>query len=189
MSNPLAEALAGPPETAAPQLLGSFLVSEIDGRLVRVRLTEVEAYKGEEDPASHAFNGETKRNSSMFQTPGTLYVYRSYGIHSCANTATGPVGTGWGILMRGGEVVEGEGVARERRGRADELSNGPGKLCQALGIELAHNGIDLLSAESPIRLEHGPAPEMVLSTPRIGISKAQDLLWRFVAAKPASALP
>ncbi len=189
MSTPLGEVLAGAPEEAAPRLLGSYLVSEVEGRMVRIRLTEVEAYKGEDDPASHAFNGMTERNGSMFQAPGTLYVYRSYGIHNCANTAVGPVGTGWGILMRSGELADGEAVARERRGRSDELSNGPGKLCQALGIELAHNGTDLLSADSPIRLEPGPAPEMVLSTPRVGISKAQDLPWRFVAATTASALP
>ena len=189
MSGPLAEVLAGTPEEAAPKLLGSYLISEVEGRPVRLRLTEVEAYKGEDDPASHAFNGMTERNSSMFQAPGTLYVYRSYGIHNCANTAVGPVGTGWGILMRGGEIVDGEGVARDRRGRLDELSNGPGKLCQALGIDLAHNGTDLLAPGSPIRLEPGPAPEMVLSTPRVGISKAQDRPWRFVAATTASALP
>jgi DNA-3-methyladenine glycosylase len=185
----LSDVLAREPEVAAPDLLGSYLISEVAGEYVRVRITEVEAYKGSEDPASHAFGGRTERNESMFRAPGTLYVYRSYGIHNCANSAAGPVGTGWGILIRGAEILDGEGVVRRRRGRSDQLANGPGKLTQALGIELAHNGVNLLSSESVVRLESGPTPEVVLSTPRIGISKAQQRPWRFVTAALASAMP
>ncbi|MGB7859541.1 MAG: DNA-3-methyladenine glycosylase [Acidimicrobiia bacterium] len=173
--------LAGEPELAAPRLLGNCLVSEIDDRLVRVRITEVEAYKGPDDPASHAFRGKTTRNESMFDRPGTLYCYRSYGIHTCANTAAGPVGTGWGILIRGGEVVDGAATAVERRGRRTDLTDGPGKLCQALGIGIEHNGLYLLDPDSPIRLESGPGPDYVMATPRIGISKAKERPWRFVA--------
>lgn len=184
MTPSLRQLLAGAPEDAAPRLLGSFLVSTVDEELVRVRLTEVEAYKGSDDPASHAFGGETPRNSSMFSQPGTLYIYRSYGIHWCANTATGPPGTGWGILMRAGEIVEGEGVAMRRRGRRSDLVNGPGKLTQALGIVGDHNGIDLLDPSSLIRLEKGTTPGFVMATPRIGISRAQDLPWRFVETHP-----
>ena len=183
----LFDMLAGPPEEAAPRLLGTHLISEVDGQEVRVRLTEVEAYKGQDDPASHAYRGRTPRNGSMFEKPGTLYVYRSYGIHNCANSSSGPEGIGWGILMRGGEVIAGEHVARRRRGRSDQLSNGPGKLCQALGITLDHNGIDLLSPKSQIRLEPGEQPRTVMATPRVGISKAQDRPWRFVAATVLSA--
>lgn len=179
--------LAGAPEDAAPRLLGSFLVSRVGDAEVRLRITEVEAYKGSDDPASHAFRGETPRNSSMFQRPGTLYVYRSYGVHSCANTATGPEGTGWGILIRGGEVVDGAGIAARRRGHRSDLADGPGKLCQALGIELAHNGTDLLDPSSVIRLESGETPDFVMATPRIGISKAKERPWRFVAASQLSA--
>lgn len=182
MTTDLRSLLSNPPEEAAPRLLGSYLVSDLGGRRVKVRITEVEAYKGSEDPASHAYRGRSERNDSMFQQPGTLYVYRSYGIHACANTAAGPEGVGWGILIRGGEVEEGHGVVRERRGRLNDLTNGPGKVCQSLGIEVEHDGIDLLDPESTIRLEPGPAPEMVLSTPRIGISKAKERSWRFVAA-------
>ncbi len=178
----LSEILAGSPEDAAPQLLGSHLVSEIDGETVVVRLTEVEAYKGSEDSASHAYRGETARNRPMFQHPGTLYVYRSYGVHWCANSAAGPPGVGWGILMRGGEIVEGERIVKRRRGRFDQLVNGPGKLTQALGITGEHNGIDLLSATSAVRLVEGSRPALVMATPRIGISKAIDLPWRFVTA-------
>lgn len=182
----IAESLAGAPEEAAPLLLGSYLVSELNGKRVRMRIGEVEAYKGDEDPASHAFRGRTSRNGSMFEKPGTLYVYRSYGVHTCANTSAGPEGVGWGILIRGGEVVEGEGIAGMRRGRSDQLADGPGKVCQALGIGLEHDGIDLLSGEGPIWIEPGPAPALIVSTPRVGISKAQDLAWRFVSAISAT---
>jgi DNA-3-methyladenine glycosylase len=179
--------LRGAPEEAAPHLLGAHLVSRVEGKEVRVRINEVEAYKGEEDPASHAYRGETARNSSMFRRPGTLYVYRSYGIHNCANTAVGPEGVGWGILIRGGDVIAGEGVAAARRGRRSELADGPGKLCQALGITVELNGTDLLDPGSVIRLDRGEKPEMVMATPRIGISKAKDLPWRFVSATQLSA--
>ena len=187
MTATLREALAGPPEEAAPHLLGSHLVSIVGGSEVRVRIVEVEAYKGDDDPASHAYRGRTTRNGSMFERPGTLYVYRSYGIHNCANTAAGPEGIGWGILIRGGEVIEGHGVVTRRRGRSDHLANGPGKLCQALGIEVTHNGLDLLDPASPIRIEPGERPEVVMATPRIGISQAKERPWRFVAATQLSA--
>jgi DNA-3-methyladenine glycosylase len=183
----LAESLSGSPEEAAPLLLGSGLVSVLGGSTVRVRITEVEAYKGSDDPASHAYRGRTRRNGSMFERPGTLYVYRSYGIHWCANVAAGPEGVGWGILFRGGEVVEGLAVARLRRGREDELANGPGKLAQALGIDHSHNGTHLLDQSSPLRLEPGPAPDLVMATPRVGISQARERPWRFVAVTAATA--
>lgn len=186
-SSGLESILAGPPEEAAPRLLGALLVSTVDDDLVIARVSEVEAYKGEDDPASHAYRGETPRNSSMFRKPGTLYVYRSYGVHHCANTAAGPEGVGWGILIRGAEIVEGEGVARRRRGRGTELADGPGKLCQALGITLDHNGIDLFDPGSSVRLRSGEPPEFVMATPRVGISRAKERMWRFVAAAQLSA--
>lgn len=178
----LEDILSDVPEEAAPQLLGADLVSRVDGQQVRVRINEVEAYKGEEDPASHAYRGETDRNRSMFRKPGTLYVYRSYGIHTCANTAAGPEGVGWGVLIRGGDVIDGEGIAIKRRGRRSDLANGPGKLCQALGIVIEMNGTDLLDQASIVHLDEGEKPEVVMATPRIGISKAKDLPWRFVSA-------
>lgn len=186
VSDDLAGILSGPPEEAAPLLLGSYLLSSLGNDLVRMRITEVEAYKGSEDPASHAYRGQTDRNGSMFGPPGTLYVYRSYGIHNCANTAAGPEGVGWGILIRGGEVVDGDWVAKRRRGRADQLTDGPGKVAQALGIGLEHNGSDLLAGKPPFWLEPGPAPSLILSTPRVGISKGQDLPWRYIAAVSAT---
>lgn len=187
MTTQLASTLAGPPEDAAPRLLGSHLLSTVDGDQVVVRITEVEAYRGSDDPASHAYRGETARNSSMFRKAGTLYVYRSYGIHNCANTAAGPEGVGWGILIRGGEVVDGNGVAARRRGFRDDLADGPGKLSQALGISLEHNGTDLFDPSSVIRLVGGVPPEFVMATPRVGISKARERMWRFVAASQLSA--
>jgi DNA-3-methyladenine glycosylase len=163
----LASQLLEPPEVTAPRLLGSLLVSEVGSASVAVRITEVEAYRGEDDPASHAFRGKTARNGSMFEIPGTLYVYRSYGVHWCANVASGPEGTGWAILFRGGDVVDGMTTARSRRGRDDQLANGPGKLCQALGIDGTHDGINLLDPRSSLRLEPGTRPEMVMATPRV----------------------
>jgi len=168
-------------------LLGSTLVSDIGGKRVAVRVTEVEAYKGSDDPASHAFGGRTRRNGSMFEQPGTLYVYRSYGIHWCCNVACGPEGVGWGVLFRGGSVIEGSGVAAQRRGRSDSLADGPGKLAQALGVGGAHDGTLLLDPASVLRLESGGTPELVMATPRIGISKAADRPWRFIEAAPVSA--
>lgn len=186
MAKRLSSVLGGSPEDAAPRLLGSHLMSRVGGDEVVVRITEVEAYKGSDDPASHAFRGETPRNGSMFGKPGTLYVYRSYGIHNCANTAVGPEGVGWGILIRAGDVIEGSWVAGRRRGFRDDLADGPGKLCQALGITLEHNGTDLLADSSDVRLEPGDPPEFVMATPRVGISKAKDRMWRFVAATQLS---
>jgi DNA-3-methyladenine glycosylase len=182
----LGRLLAGAPETAAPRLLGAELVSMVGGEKVRMRITEVEAYKGGDDPASHAFRGPTARNASMFDEPGTLYVYRSYGIHHCANTAAGPAGIGWGILIRAGEIVEGVDVARRRRGRRDRLAAGPGMVCQALAIDLSHDGTRLLDGRPPLWIEPGEPPQVVVTTGRVGISKAQDRAWRFVAAVAAS---
>ncbi len=182
----LAELLSQEPELAAPYLLGSYLVSTIGGGVVRARVTEVEAYKGSDDPASHAYGGRTQRNDSMYQRAGTLYVYLSYGIHLCANVAAGPDGVGWGILFRGAEIVEGAGIARSRRGRQANLSDGPGKLTQALGVEAEDDGLYLLDDSSPIHLEPGITPEVVVATPRVGISKAKDRPWRFVEVSAAT---
>ena len=182
----LAELLSGSPEEAAPQLLGSYLSSVVGGTTVKARIIEVEAYKGSDDPASHAYRGRTRRNGSMFERPGTLYVYHSYGIHWCANVASGPEGVGWGILFRGAEIVEGVGLARSRRGRDDQLANGPGKLTQALGIDHSHNGGYLFDESSLVRLDPGPPPDLVMATPRVGISQARDRPWRFVTVTSAN---
>lgn len=145
-----------------------------------VRLTEVEAYR-EDDPASHSHRGPTAFNRTMFDRGGLLYVYRSYGIHWCANVVTGPPGEGRAVLLRGGDPVDGVAEMTRRRGRPDHLTDGPGKLCQALGIDGSHDGMDLLDPSSPIRLLAGDLLPVAEATPRIGISRAVDRPWRFVA--------
>jgi DNA-3-methyladenine glycosylase len=150
---------------------------------VALRLTEVEAYSGEgQDPASHAHRGPTPRAEIMFGPPGRLYVYFSYGVHWCANVVVGPEGRGSAVLLRAGEVVVGEGLARSRRPAARaarDLARGPARLTQALAIGPDDKGADLLSESSSVRLHRGPAPEHVTAGPRVGISQATDLPWRF----------
>lgn len=162
----------------APQLLGALLVSEVDGRRTVVRIEEVEAYT-EDDPASHSYRGETSRNSTMFGPAGRLYVYRSYGVHWCANVVTGGVGEGAAVLLRGGSPVEGLDVMVERRhSRRGHVADGPGKLTEALGIVGSYDGHDL--SLPPIRLELAGSAVGYVTTPRIGISRATDRPWRFV---------
>ena len=167
--------------TVAQQLLGWTLESTVGGKRTAVTVAETEAYAGAEDPASHAYRGKTKRNGVMFGPPGRLYVYRSYGIHWCMNLVVAPVGTAHAVLLRGGLVTAGQDVIEQRRGRSDHLADGPGKLCQALGVTGEHDGADL--RKKPIRLLPGPGigDRAVKSTPHIGITKAADRLWRFVA--------
>lgn len=178
----LAMLLAGPVLEVAPRLIGLRVRTEIDGAPTEVSLTEVEAYAGEQDPASHAFRGRTARNGAMFGPPGTLYVYRSYGLHWCMNVVTGPPGLPHAVLLRGGAPIEGEATMVRRRGRSDHLADGPGKLTQALAVTGDHDGTSML--DGPVRLltaERVPAGA-ILATPRIGISKAADRPWRFVLA-------
>jgi len=166
-------------DDAAPRLLGCELVSSIGGEEVRVRIVEVEAYD-QFDPASHTFRGETPRNRAMFLGAGHLYVYRSHGIHFCCNVVTGEAGIGSGVLIRGAEPVHGIDAMIRRRGRGGaELSNGPGKIGQALAADLSLSGTSL--ADGPIRLIRRPAlsPEQVGIGVRVGISKAADLPRRF----------
>ena len=175
--------LAGPVLEVAPALLGARVVTRFEGRRTEVMLTEVEAYGGPADPASHAYRGRTPRNGSMFGPPGTLYVYRSYGIHWCMNVVVGAEGDAQAVLLRGGDIVAGRTTIERRRGRADQLTNGPGKLCQALAVTGDHDGSSVTAG--PVRLRPGelPAGSTVVATPRVGISRAVDRPWRFVAAR------
>ena len=168
--------LVRPVDEVAPTLLGAVLRHGT----VAVRLTEVEAYDGTSDPASHAYRGPTARNAVMFGPPGHLYVYFSYGMHWAANLICGPDGLASGVLLRAGEVVEGLEIARERRGRASDrdLARGPGRLTQALGITSEHKGAYLLDG-GPLRLEHGPPPKTIAAGPRVGVSVEVDRPWRF----------
>jgi DNA-3-methyladenine glycosylase len=163
-----------PSHRVARQLIGvTVLVNGVGGRIV-----ETEAYDGE-DPASHSYSGPTDRNRAMFGPPLHAYVYRSYGIHWCLNFVCREEGHGAGVLIRALEPVTGLETMRERRGTSDEwlLCSGPGKLCQALGVTRALNGQSL--AAPPFELRAAPEGIEVVSGPRIGISKAVDVPWRF----------
>jgi DNA-3-methyladenine glycosylase len=176
-----AEVLAGPAEEVAPLLLGAVLRH---GE-VAVELTEVEAYAGPRDPASHAFRGPTPRTAVMFGPPGHLYLYFSYGMHWAANVVCGPDGTASACLLRSGQVVEGMELARERRHGAPDrdLARGPGRLTQALGLTPEHRGLDLF-AGGPVCLEprDDTAAFEVATGPRVGVSQAADVPWRFWVA-------
>lgn len=163
----LATLLSRPADEVAPFLLGAVLT----GRGVSVRLTEVEAYLGEQDPGSHAFRGLTPRTRTMFGEPGHLYVYFSYGMHVCANIVCSPPGTASAVLLRAGEVVDGLELARERRPTAKtdaELARGPARLTKALGIVLGDDAAALDGA--PFALEAAPHPSPVAVGPRVGVS-------------------
>jgi DNA-3-methyladenine glycosylase len=186
-----------PSDEVAPALLGCVLEHETQEGLVAVELTEVEAYAGETDPASHAYRGMTGRNAVMFGPPGHAYVYFTYGMHFCVNVVCMPGGIARAVLLRAGRVTAGEPLARSRRvlRRAEagpssviparDLARGPARLCQALAIDRTQNGADLCSPASELRLRpagtrlqaHG---EPAIDTgPRVGISAAADIPWRF----------
>lgn len=165
---------------AARALLGWRIVSDLGGQRAAGILCEVEAYAGEEDPASHAYRGQTPRNEVMFGPAGHLYVYRSYGIHWCMNVVVGAAGQPRAVLLRGAEIVEGHDSVVERRGRSDHLADGPGKLTQALGVTGDLDGHDV--SQHPLRIDRRvKVPTSIEATPRIGISKATTRPWRFVA--------
>jgi DNA-3-methyladenine glycosylase len=187
----LSELLARPVLEVAPRLLGA---SFTHGG-VTVRLSEIEAYDGPNDPGSHAANGRTDRNAVMFGPPGHLYVYFTYGMHFCCNVSCGPEGRPSAVLLRAGEVVDGIEFARERRpGSSDrDLARGPARMCKALGIDRTHNGLDLDDLLVP-----GPPMREVSTGPRVGLRLAAERPWRFwvtgdptvsryVAAKPRPA--
>lgn len=186
-------------------MLGCVLEHDAPEGLVAVELTEVEAYAGELDPASHAYRGRTSRNGVMYGPPGHAYVYFTYGMHFCVNVVCLPEGTASAVLLRAGRVIAGEGLARERRAPrrpatvekpppgalpARELARGPARLCQALAINRIQNGLDLCAPDSPLRLGRagnpqagGNAPaagEGAISVgPRVGVSAGADTSWRF----------
>ena len=165
----------------AERLLGKRLVTLIGGIYTSVILCEVEAYGGANDPASHAHAGPRPRNLTMFGCAGTLYVYRSYGIHWCANVVTGPAGRGQAVLLRGGLPERGVEAMVSRRGRADHLCDGPGKLTQAVGLEGRHDGLRLDRAEEVWLEDAGVGQPEWRATARVGISKATNRPWRLLA--------
>jgi DNA-3-methyladenine glycosylase len=161
----------------APTLIGwTFLVDGVGGRIV-----EVEAYR-EDDPASHSYGGPRGRNLVMFGPPGHLYVYRSYGIHWCANIVCEPAGAGAAVLLRALEPTHGLESMRTRRAVTGDrlLCSGPGRLTQALGVTSAHNGLPVGAA--PFSLTPPETELEVVASRRIGITRAVEQPWRYLAA-------
>ncbi len=189
----------------APDLLGCVLEHQTEAGLVAVELTEVEAYAGRSDPASHAYRGKTPRNAVMFGPPGHAYVYFTYGMHFCVNVVClGEEGSASAVLLRAGAVIAGEDLARTRRTRgaasvaSRDLARGPARLCQALDIDRSLDGADVCAADSPLRVcagagnparsgnlpapgEDDPpgAPRRIATGPRVGVSSAAEIPWRF----------
>ncbi|MHA7155377.1 DNA-3-methyladenine glycosylase [Arthrobacter sp. TMN-50] len=178
--------LALPATEVAHTLLGASLTHDDGTERVAVRITEVEAYLGRDDPGSHAFRGQTARNATMFGAPGHLYVYFTYGMHYCANVVCGQPGEATGLLLRAGEIVEGRDVARGRRGfpRVElDLARGPARLAQALGLNRTFDGADLFGGPLALTLPETPAdPAVVSSGPRVGVAGAgggTEYRWRY----------
>jgi DNA-3-methyladenine glycosylase len=167
---------SAPPEDVARALIGAKLfVDHVGGRIV-----ETEAYD-ETDPASHSFRGRSARNASMFGSPGHAYVYQSYGLHWCLNIVCRETSRGAAVLVRALEPLAGIAIMQQRRGVEDVrlLCAGPGRVGQALGITRAHDGLSL--DQPPFRLEPADSEPAIVCSRRIGISKGQDVLWRFAA--------
>jgi DNA-3-methyladenine glycosylase len=170
------------PRLVARELLGAVLVCRGPDGVAAGRIVETEAYLGPDDPASHAAVGHTARNHHLFGLPGHAYVYFIYGMHWCVNAVAGNAGEGRAVLIRALAPLEGLALMRRRRGeprRAVDLANGPGKLCEALGIDRCHDGLPL--TRPPLRIRPGPpvADGGVAVSPRIGIRKAADWPLRF----------
>lgn len=166
---------------AAKRLLGCELERILpDGHVLRVRIVETEAYD-ENDPGSHTYRGKTLRNSIMFGPAGFLYVYFIYGMHHCCNVVTGPDGHGEAVLIRAVEPITGESeiIGRRHGATGKNVTNGPSKLCEALGITRELNGHDL--SRQPVRLHIKPAlaDTEIIQTTRIGLRLGADTPWRF----------
>jgi DNA-3-methyladenine glycosylase len=170
-------------DEAARELLGWHITA--NG--VTVRLTEVEAYRGADDAASHAYRGRTPRNAVMFGPAGHLYVYFTYGMHWCLNVTMGEVGEAAAVLLRAGEVVHGHHAARLRRPRVPldrDLARGPARLASTLGLDGAANGLDLFDSVVRLQPRSGP-PGLIEAGPRVGVSQEKERPWRFwLAGEP-----
>ena len=171
----------------ARDLVGCVLVRRLEGgQTLAARILEVEAYLGDgSDPSSHAHSGPTARNQSMFGPPGRLYAYKSYGIHTCANVVCEAKGIGAAVLLRAAEPLLGVDVMRAHRGidasaGGRSIASGPGRLAQALGLGVEDDGLSILGRDFGIyRSGEQEPPVTVRAGPRIGISKATDLPYRY----------
>ncbi|WP_460962596.1 DNA-3-methyladenine glycosylase [Parasphingorhabdus pacifica] len=183
MSQVTRDELGQDPLWVARWLLGCELRSDSPQGEVRVRLVEVEAYRGHDDPASHCYRGRTDRNAVMFGPAGHLYVYFVYGMHFCINVVCLTDGVPGAVLLRAGEIEVGHELAKQRRPsvRKDvQLASGPARLAGSLGITREHNGLDLTDPASPVRLYNGSDVDEddVRTGPRVGVAAAMDLPWR-----------
>jgi DNA-3-methyladenine glycosylase len=170
-----------PTAEVARDLIGKIFVKQTHGQTLAAKITETEAYLSENDPASHSATGPTPRNKAMFGQPGTLYVYKIYGIHRCINFVCGLSGTGTAVLIRASEPMKGIDIMKRNRGTDDvmKLCKGPGNLAKAFGIDTDMNFARLDTEEiCVLDSEKIPAGDIV-NTPRIGITKATGLLLRF----------
>jgi DNA-3-methyladenine glycosylase len=174
------------PAAVAEELLGYHLIRQTPQGNIRLRITETEAYKGNDDPASHAYRGLTPRNQLMFGGVGMVYVYFIYGMHYCMNIVAHRQGEVGAILLRAGEIVEGFDIIRANRPKANErdLMNGPAKLTQAMNIDMSFNGYNLLQPSETLSIEMNSHNRSIIKTSRIGISKGQEYMWRFVLGNP-----
>lgn len=171
-----------PANEVGPDLLGCTLVVTTDDGEVAVRLTEVEAYAGTDDLASHAWRGPTPRTAVMFGPAAHLYLYLVYGMHWCANIVTGPDGVAGAVLLRGGEVTAGHDLAATRRGLRPgdpRTARGPAGLVKSLGLTAADNGADLMAGRFALLRGTDPAPGAIVRGPRVGLTRAVETPWRF----------
>jgi DNA-3-methyladenine glycosylase len=166
-------------DVVAPALLGAVLECRTDDGVTRGRIVETEAYVGPHDPACHAAAGLTARNRCLFGPPGTAYVYFIYGMHWCVNAVTREAGYGSAVLIRALEPMSGLDLMRERRHGRDDLTNGPSRLCAALGIDRRFDGLRLDRGPLVIRAGGSVARDRIAAGPRIGIRKAADWPLRF----------
>ena len=164
----------------AERLVGARLATGAGGEEACVVVVETEAYGGLDDPASHASNGRTQRNRPMFEAAGTIYVYRSYGLHWCLNVVTSPPGDAQAVLIRAGSVLSGGALMTRRRGRDDHIADGPGNLTSALGIDGTFDGLHLAET-GRIRLTARERRPDVQWTSRIGITRGTERLCRCVS--------
>lgn len=171
--------LTGTASEVAPRLLGCILEHHIDGRVLRGKIVETEAYD-QTDVASHSYNGETPRTKVMFGAPGHLYVYFTYGMHYCCNVVVGREGEGAAVLIRAIEPLEGvEYMERRRQKSGIEATNGPAKLCQAMAIDKAHNGANLTSGSVVLTPQPALESHLIAVAKRVGIRQGVDIPWRF----------
>ncbi len=164
----------------AKELLGKYLVVQKDGHLLSGKIVETEAYIGFKDPASHAYRGMTPRNEVMFGSPGYAYVYLTYGMHHCLNLVTEKKGYPAAVLIRALEPVDGIKLMKKRRRRRKlkDLTSGPAKLCQALGVDRKLNGADLCSDIIFVE-DRGEAAGKIASSTRIGVKEVKEKKWRY----------